>query len=183
MMSQIKFNIRKTVEAIKLILSNLEGQRGDFHKIFKILYFAERHHLAEYGREITGDKYCAMKNGPVPSTIYDLLKALQAGRNFGDTDYSNEIDVKEAFHISLINQNINFDIFSESDIECLLESIEDNKELSFGTLTNKSHDYAWKAADENNVMSIFDIAKAGGASEDVIHYISTSLETRFADFK
>jgi uncharacterized phage-associated protein len=40
------------------------------------MYFADRKHLEKYGRFICGDSYVAMKHGPVPSEIYDILKAV-----------------------------------------------------------------------------------------------------------
>ena len=38
------------------------------------MFLAEKYHLVRYGRPITGDRYDAMKDGPVPSFTYDLFK-------------------------------------------------------------------------------------------------------------
>jgi uncharacterized phage-associated protein len=46
-------------------------------KLFKLLFLAEKDHLVRYGRPITGDWYAAMKNGPVPSNLYNLFKELK----------------------------------------------------------------------------------------------------------
>jgi uncharacterized phage-associated protein len=43
-------------------------------KIAKLLYFADKLHLLKYGRPIIGDAYFGMKDGPVPSRAYDVLK-------------------------------------------------------------------------------------------------------------
>ncbi|WP_409530306.1 Panacea domain-containing protein [Shinella sp.] len=46
---------------------------GRFHAL-KTLYYADRAHLQRYGRPITGDRYIAMENGPVPSYAYNAVK-------------------------------------------------------------------------------------------------------------
>lgn len=69
------FNFEKSMQVILYISNRLK--RTDFHKIFKILYFADQAHLSEYGRPISGDVYIAMKDGPVPTKIYDIFKAVR----------------------------------------------------------------------------------------------------------
>ena len=71
-MTKSNFNIGKAKASVLFIINNI-GET-DLLKIFKILYFAERNHLAKYGRLILNDDYVAMKNGPVPSKLYDLFK-------------------------------------------------------------------------------------------------------------
>jgi hypothetical protein len=48
----------------------------------------------------------------------------------------------------------NLDYLSDSDIECLDEAIETYGHMSFKELTKCSHDAAWKAADENDLIEI-----------------------------
>jgi uncharacterized phage-associated protein len=43
-------------------------------RLLKLLYIADREWLAETGEPITGDRACAMKYGPVLSSVYDLIK-------------------------------------------------------------------------------------------------------------
>ena len=81
----VKFDKIKTLNALLYVASRV--QRKDIHKIFKIIYFADRQHLADWGRPITGDTYIAMEAGPVPSRMYDMLKIVR-----GDSylpDYEN----------------------------------------------------------------------------------------------
>lgn len=170
-------HIDKIVAVVKLVLSNLEDHKCDFHKLFKILYFAERSHLSVYGRPITGDRFVAMKNGPVPSVIYDILKYLREGSIFvSDVDFAKDFLVEDRYHLKLNNHELNMDILSESEIECLTQSIAENRNLSFDKLTDKSHDVAWSRAEKDDVISLFDIAEAGGANEDMLNYISVTLE-------
>ena len=69
-----------------LYILNRAGQDLDFHKIFKIMYFAEQKHLAKYGRMITEDSYIKMPNGPVPSYAYTVFQSLRATKVMFDYD-------------------------------------------------------------------------------------------------
>ncbi|CAD5970647.1 hypothetical protein PCC9214_03789 [Planktothrix tepida] len=75
---QFDFNIEKGIESILYILELLENKvQPTIHRVSKFLYFADKEHLEKYGRFIFGDSYYAMKHGPVPSQIYDLLKLVR----------------------------------------------------------------------------------------------------------
>jgi len=171
-MINFKFNKEKAIAAILYITSQLKknGYESDLHKVFKILYFADRKHLATYARPITGDDYIAMDNGPVPSSIYDILK------------YRTEKNLFQlvGFHIES-KQDPDIDEFSDSDTQFLDESIEENKHLSFIDLTIKSHGAAWHKAVKNNTMDYCDIAEEEGASQDMCDFIELTAENeRFA---
>jgi hypothetical protein len=172
-MNNFHLNTKKAIEAIKLILSNTDG-KSDLHKVFKILYFADMAHLAEYGRPIMGDKYIAMKNGPVPSLVYDYFKFLR--NNFGFNSGFEGVFEVDKYDVSLIDKNLDLDIFSESEIEALQQSIDENKNFDFTYLTKKSHGYAYINADLNDSISFFEIAKEGGANDEMMKYINHQLE-------
>lgn len=163
----MNFDSEKIVE-ILLYISNKKPNIG-FHQMSKVLYFADRKHLVRHGRTITGDSYFAMKDGPVPSETYDLLKALKS-TSFNvlhEEAIKERIEVVHSYQIRPKDQ-ADTDFLSETDIECLDESFEENKNLSYGQLVDKSHDYAWNRADMNNRMDIIDIAQEEGASEEFI---------------
>lgn len=157
----------------------MDDKTCGFHKLFKILYFAEKGHLSKYGRPITWDRYIAMKDGPVPSSIYDLLKILRGDSIFSaQVDLTKEFEIRYSHYVFLLNENLDMEIFSESELDCLQQSIEENKNLSYAILRDKSHDDAWKSSQKDDSISIFEIAKAGGASEELIKYININLENR-----
>ena len=74
-----EFDPEKTVAAALYIVSkNLpELTMG---KLFKLLFLADKDHLVRLGRPVTGDTYVAMKDGPVPSNLYDLFKEVRGGK-------------------------------------------------------------------------------------------------------
>lgn len=176
------FNVdkSKTLNAALYILNQL-GE-ADYHKIFKILYFADQEHLKLYGRPITGDSYQAMNFGPVPSFLYDLFKTAEKGIH----PFAEAIQMATAFSVRR-NNNIPFvlatqvsdtDELSETDLELIISSINANKELSFTELVDKSHDAAWtNAAEKQDIeMSYIDMAYAVGTSEEMIKYIVLNAE-------
>ena len=71
-MTRFAFNESKAVEAVVLVATDWPGITPFF--LAKTVFFADRNHLREYGRPITGDAYMAMPDGPVPSSIYDMVK-------------------------------------------------------------------------------------------------------------
>jgi uncharacterized phage-associated protein len=171
------------VHTLLYILKNVGGS-CDFHKIFKILYFADQKHLAKYGSSISQDRYIAMTNGPVPSEAYDIFKALN-GEGF-------LVNMKKSFtpYFELLDSHIvrgivdpDLELLSDSEVDMLNESIKENGRLSFNKLTEKSHDSAWHKANRDSIIEIQNIAKAGGASRDTIRYINDFLENSFEEFE
>lgn len=165
-MSSFIFDEEKAVSVILFILKNVK--KISKHSLAKVLYFADQKHLVRYGRPILGDSYIKMPYGPVPSAIYDGVK--------GNGIYEileGAIEVK--------GNNIyptsepDMDELSESDIECLGQSIDENVHLSFGELKDKSHQLAWNSASSGNSLQIQDIAKEGGACEDMLNHICESM--------
>lgn len=173
-------NKEKILNSALFILDKLEG-KGDLHKIFKILYFADQKHLVTYGFPITGDVYVAMENGPVPSNLYDVLKALRGDNVWSNVPKYTELFDVENYHVSA-KRKPDIKELAESDVECLLESIQENKNLGFKQLKEKSHQIAWENAknDESslNEMNFLDIAREGGAGEEMMKYILLNLENQ-----
>ena len=150
------------------------------------MYFADQKHLVKYGNSISQETYVAMPNGPVPSLAYDILKAIKKeglAKSFYDV-FTPYFEVKGILVKSKINADL--DNLSQSEIQCLNESITENKDLWFEELTQKSHDSAWNSAWNSYNTSNIDllkIAEAGGANNDMINYIETNLENQFAIFE
>jgi uncharacterized phage-associated protein len=72
-MLSFRFDFDKTVQAACLLLRKHDGCMS-YLRLLKLLYIVDRELLAETGRTLTGDRPVAMKNGPVLSTLYDIVK-------------------------------------------------------------------------------------------------------------
>ena len=170
----------KAVHAALYVLKQIGN--ADYHKVFKILYFAEQFHLKSYGRPLTGDSYQAMLYGPVPSFLYDVFKAAEKGNSpFGEaTERSGAFAVYRSGKTPLVKAlaEPDMDELSASDLEVLDQSISENGGLKFDELVKKSHDTAWDKAEQNEdiEMSYLDIAEAAGTSKEMLSYISLQAE-------
>jgi len=162
-MKEFNLHREKAVNSLLFVINKLE--KADTHKTYKILYFADQKHLLKYGRPILGDTYVKMQYGPVPSFIKNVVDE--------DIDGLEEVVAKYNRYFIKSLKDANLDYLSESDVECLLESIEENKNLTFPELTSKSHDFAYEKS--NWIIGYSDMAKAIGASDDVLRYINQQM--------
>ena len=171
-----RFDWKKGLEAIVYIANRSPNKT--FHHISKIMYFADRLHLEKYGRFICGDKYCAMKHGPVPSGIYDILKLVRGNEPCSYFITPMTIDTfKDAFTV-IDNYNVqaaresNIKLFSESDLECIDEAISQYGSLEFTKLADVSHDQAWENTDANDIMEIEGIINTLSNPKEIFEHIN-----------
>jgi len=171
-----RIDINRLKSALLYIIDK-QGGESDFISIFKILYAAEKEHLSKYGRTITKDTYIAMRYGPVPSFTYDCFKEVRNHKfpYAGNKPIFQFIDIHDEFKVRN-KENPDFQFLSETDIECLNKSIEENKDKSFGQKSDESHDLVWEEALPDNTMDILLIAKAGGADDEMLKFIEENLE-------
>ena len=67
------FDIHKSLAAVGYLCGK-NGGKSTILKLVKMVYIADRTALVEWQRPITGDSFVSMKNGPVVSTVYNLIK-------------------------------------------------------------------------------------------------------------
>jgi uncharacterized phage-associated protein len=148
------------------------------HHLSKVLYTADKLHIATYGRTLTGDIYVAMQNGPVPSRLYDFIKVVQ-GKSDGAyvakfVKYLPEFIAFNAPYYVVAKQAPNMDFLSRSAIEALDTAINTVGPMSFRQRTDFTHDEAWKSVHLNEKIPLTEIAKAAGANEAMIDYIKAT---------
>lgn len=136
------YDLNRTLEALLFICEHLEGTTK--HQLSKLLYFADKYHLVKYGRTVTGDKYVKMEFGPVPSQTYDHIR---------NSAFIDDIFAINGYHVSG-KRAANTDELSASDVEALNYALNEFGTMSFGKLTDISHDASWSAADDNAVISL-----------------------------
>lgn len=171
---------QKTLNATLYILQHL-GE-CDYHKVFKILYFADQLHLKSFGSPLTGDSYIAMPYGPVPSFLYDVFKAAEKGNSpfIEAMELSNLFAVKREGKIPMVNAQhpVNLEELSASNLEVLTQALGENYALSFEELVKKSHDEAWEKAEQqqDTEISYLDMAVVAGSNEEMLKYIKLNAE-------
>jgi len=177
---KFKFDIKKAIAVILYVSTALKKKmpsaKVDFYRVLKILYFAEAEQMAQYGIPITGDRYVAMQYGPVPSNTYDLIKISKGNSIFNDSiGIKNYFSVLPPNYIEPLTEP-NMDEFSEVDIESLNYAIEENWNLSFEDLHQKSSTSAYKDAVPSDDMDIVKIVKDNGGDENAIQSLKEHSE-------
>jgi hypothetical protein len=137
------FNYKKSVQALNL-LANKSGGTLNKMKAIKLIWLADRLHLRNYGRSITGDVYYALPNGPVPSATRDVLENsnfLEDTATHYASEYISEID---KYNYRALIQG-NYKVFSQSDIDTLEIIFDKFAHLDHFALSDLSHLFPeWK---------------------------------------
>ena len=173
--------IRK-IEAAVLYVVQKFPMGVDYIKLFKILYFAQKDYLVNYGKVLCPDTFKARTFGPVPALSDKVIKLVE----LQEEDIDEYPDLKEfADAIRIENQlvfarcNPDMDYLSKKECEYLDKWYElckdkDSKE----ELSPESHDEAYQKAwarytldPQQGSLTLMEIARAGGASEKMVAYI------------
>ncbi len=151
-----KFNEEKTLAAI-LYLANQDG-KIDLYALLKTLYYADKNHLHEWGRTITGDFYVRMPYGPVPSNAYDMLKSVRGDRAW-KTDLKDFLSFEGKTTIKPL-QLPDMNKLSETNIVALQKSFKERGHKSFPALRREAHnDAAFKLRPNERKMTEEDLAE------------------------
>lgn len=148
---RFKLNWLKTIEAIDLLARLKDGITQYY--VGKLLYFADKEHLLDYGRPITGDRYVAMEHGPVPSAVRDILKADAAVPDECIQAFDDRIEtahVQNRIYLTS-KKTADFKLLSGSEQEYLRDAVHKYGNRTFGELKALSHDDAWQEAWDNGV--------------------------------
>jgi uncharacterized phage-associated protein len=136
---RFRFNFEKSLQAAGVLLRLEEGWMPSMRPL-KLLYIADRELLVETASPITGDRVSAMKNGPVLSHVYDLIKGC--GPRFDEWDR----------HIRRRNYAVNLVAdpgrgkLSRGEIAKLTEVSERYRDQDQWELSDLTHDFPeWKA--------------------------------------
>ncbi len=163
-------DVKKTIETIVYI----SQKTNDLFHIGKILFFADKFHLENYGRLITGDHYRAMPNGPVPSGAYDIIKYVR-----GDGKVQINGNPEKAFKVEGKTKIIpirepHLEYLSESDIECLDKAINLYAYMSLKKLRDIVHkEQSYKNTKLNGNISLNSIIQSLSNSDEVFEYLSS----------
>lgn len=177
------FEIDK-IKAVVLYILKKSGGTLDHITLFKKMYFAQQLYLVRYGRVIFNDSFRGYKRGPVPTFTYrsfrsaldDLTNATTDIRYFDSSFVQTEVSGIKYVHS---DEEPDMDEFAEAEIEVINEILAQTKDMSAEELSELSHrDSAWIQANDraqidprDNYMTVLSIAKAGGASQEILNYI------------
>jgi uncharacterized phage-associated protein len=131
-------NYEKAIEALVWLADQKPGI--DIYHVAKVLFYADKKHVNRYARPILGDTYVCMEYGPVPSGVRDLITE----GSWLSPDYlqkaSEALIVEKRPHSTLkAKRKPNLMHFSQTDLECLKESLSEYGERSFSELKELTH--------------------------------------------
>ena len=154
---RFKFDPEKFVASLAFFASHAKGL--DKLKAAKLLYYADKYHLIRYGKPILGDVYYHLDYGPVPSKALDIMnEALDPYRLRGIPQSNLEllkkylkVDPAEKTHPTFeAKTEPDLDVFSESELEALRETIKRYGRYSGRQLIDLTHQEApWLKTDRN----------------------------------
>jgi hypothetical protein len=140
--------IPSVAKALEVILWLADRQSGiDVYHLVKSTFYADKYHVARFGRPIIGDVYRAAWFGPLPQVVYGLLRnepmEMLALGNSGPLPFR----VDDAFRV-YGERGPNLDRLSSSDVEALEHGLNEVAGKSFDELLEQTHrDPAYQRAD------------------------------------
>jgi hypothetical protein len=145
---EFRVNKQKVIEALVYLASR--RPRIDIFHVCKVFFYADLDHLRNYGRPILGDQYVAMDDGPVPSFVLNVAKRKipYVGADWVEEfDSRLQVDESDGYVRLTACGDINEELFSRTDLECLDRAIERFADMPFSRLWKRVHDEpSYKAA-------------------------------------
>lgn len=170
----LRFREERTTQAAARLLK-LHGGEMPYLKLIKLLYFADREALLQFGRPISYDLFVSMPHGPVLSRTLNLITDEPDPDR--ESYWRHYISEPHDYSVRLLGAAPN-DQLSQAE-EALLDSVfEKFGQLSKWQLRDLSHDLPeWRDPNGSSVpISIRDILLGQGVSEADAAAIEQELE-------
>jgi len=112
----LTFAHRKATQMLNFLALKDSGKMNKL-KALKLVYFADRYHLRQYGRPISNDRYLAMNFGPVASSCKDLAE-MSDFLGTEEKKYAEQF-LQPDGHDYCSKSGLDRSEFSETDLEAL----------------------------------------------------------------
>jgi uncharacterized phage-associated protein len=167
---RFKFAASKARAAIHWIVA--EHHNVDLHAGLKACYFADKSHLNEHGRPIFGATYKAMKFGPVPLEIYEMMKGEVIWLiESGVPAFPWRIDGHQLRSID--NSHADVSTLSETDLLHLASGLDRSRQMTFNERTAATHGPDWQKADLG-LMDYADMIDEGPDKAGLVAYLEAN---------
>jgi uncharacterized phage-associated protein len=139
------FDFNKALSAMVYIAAKAPPNL-DKYKMCKLVFLADKYHLVRFSRPITGDYFCAMDWGPVPSNVLNLLNEFLQ-ENSSEEPVAQMREYLEAdtsfkyphFHVRETGFDFELDL-SSSDRQALDEIVTRHGNKTFEELKGLTHE-------------------------------------------
>lgn len=164
-------NVEKLIQTAGYVLSKYDGVLN-YTKLIKLLYLADRKSFERSGRSITGDVYVSMKDGPVLSELYDLIKNMHRDRS-AQRRWNAEFQT-DGYDLR-IKETVSTGKLSDFDIQTLDEIDSKFHSSTYSQMIDYVHDARncpeWKNTNSRIPLSKEEILKNIGFPQDEIDFI------------
>ena len=179
---------RKIETIIQIVGWFLKLNNGsmNYTKLIKLMYIADKRALKDYNYSISNDDIVSMKNGPVLSNTYDLIKHTGDNAEIQGINEWNKYFVKTGYELSFkenmedeINNILSDDVLwlSDADIEIIEEVYNQYKDYTYSAMIDLIHnallfpEVNWKQAEIYSTsipMDFITLMKSLNKSDDTI---------------
>lgn len=127
------FKFDKALQAAAYLLRREQHRSMNYMRLLKVLYLADRESIRLTGRPITGDRFAAMKRGPVLSEVLDLVK----GAHLRSPDWT-EFIARTNYEVQLVKDPGQATL-SRFEIETLERVASENQERDEWAMVDFTH--------------------------------------------
>ena len=146
----------------------------NYTKLIKLMYIADKQALQKYNYTISNDNIVSMKNGPVLSVTYDLIKHTGENKNILGLQEWNKYFTKNNYELSFqeniedkISEILSDDVLwlSDADIEIIETINNEYKDYTYSDMIDLIHDknsfpeVEWEKAEISSTSIPLDFVK------------------------
>ena len=131
---------KKIIQALTYVAFRQVGHKVNSMKAYKLLWLADRYHLRQCGRTITGDAFYALPHGVVPSDAKNVVEH-QKTHMVNDEAYCNKYIRRIGKYSYQAITEPDMMVFSDSDQDALDKILQTYGNLDQYQLEELSHHY------------------------------------------
>lgn len=131
---------RKIIQALAYIAYSQPEHKVNSMKAYKLLWLADRYHLRQTGRTITGDVFYALPHGVVPSDAKNVVEH-QPTRIQNNDEYRDRYIQRLGRYSYRAVSEPDLMVFSDSDQEALDKILQSYGSMDQYELERLSHDF------------------------------------------
>lgn len=161
------FNLPKAIQSAGLLLSEFDGHCMEHIRLLKLLYIAERKSVQETAMPMIGSQLVAMRNGPLHSQVYDLIKDQTP-----DAPKWRKYFQQQGRHIHRV-KDPGVGSLSRRDVRILKDVLNEFRDIDTWEIVELTHDFEeWQQAfnripdSSSTPITPCDLFKALGLSKD-----------------
>lgn len=165
------FNFKRAVQCLNYFATK-EGGKINKMKAIKLIWLSDRLHIRKYGKPITFDKYVAMKNGPVPSSIRDFTQDCSPFLE------DVEIQYRDAFITPISKYDL--ETTNEPELKVLAKTNVKVMDEVYQVFGDKTHfelsDLSHNFPEWHKYKSYFDVNQGGRKNIDMIDFFKNNVK-------